>query len=224
MTPCCELRALDATNNSGLWIRWTTLGHELKALHIMKSVGLWLTWTNLGHELRALNAMNNLCMLMTWTTLSHELRSLDSINSSMLWMIHMIMGHELKNLDAMNNWGLWMIWMILGHELKALDTMNNSGLWMTKWLRVVCSTAKMLWTPHYCGWYELLTTQGYGWLNDFGSWAQDPRCYEHLIIMDDMNVSRSCDLRPLDAMSNLGLRMIWMILGREPIALNAMKS
>ena len=39
-----------------------------------------------------------------------------------------------------------------------------------------------------------------------------------------MNDLGSCDIRPLDAMNNLGLRMICMILGHEPIAFDAMKS
>ena len=61
-------------------------------------------------------------------------------------------------------------------------------------------------------------------MDDFVSWAQDPRCYEHLIIVDDINDAGSRDLRPLDSMNNLGLRIIWMILGCEPMALNVMKS
>ena len=33
--------------------------------------------------------------------------------------------------------------------------------------------------------------------------------------VDDMNDLGSHELRPLDAMNNLGLRVIWMILGWE---------
>ena len=39
--------------------------------------------------------------------------------------------------------------------------------------------------------------------------------------LNSMNNSGSCEPRPLDAM-NLGLRMIRMILGCEPISLNVM--
>ena len=38
MTPGHKLKALDAMNNSGLWITWTTLGHELRALDVMNKV------------------------------------------------------------------------------------------------------------------------------------------------------------------------------------------
>ena len=34
------------------------------------------------------------------------------------------------------------------------------------------------------------------------------RCYEKISFIDDMNDSRSHDLRPLDAMTNSRLRMI----------------
>ena len=43
MTMGRELKALDAKNNSGLWIIWATLGHELMALNLVNNVGLWLT-------------------------------------------------------------------------------------------------------------------------------------------------------------------------------------
>ena len=42
--------------------------------------------------------------------------------------------------------------------------------------------------------------------------------------MDDMNNSVSYELRPLDAMNNIGLRMTSMILGREPMILNSMNN
>ena len=46
--------------------------------------------------------------------------------------------------------------------------------------------------------------------------------YDQLRVVDDMNESGSKELRPLDAMTSSGLWMILMILGCEPIALNAM--
>ena len=42
--------------------------------------------------------------------------------------------------------------------------------------------------------------------------------------MDDMNDSGFRELSPLDAMNNLGLRVIWTILGHEPIALDDMNN
>ena len=42
--------------------------------------------------------------------------------------------------------------------------------------------------------------------------------------MDDMNNSGCYELRPLDAMKNIGLRVICMILGHEPMILNVMNN
>ena len=39
-----------------------------------------------------------------------------------------------------------------------------------------------------------------------------------------MNDSVSHDLRPLDVLNSLGLRIISMILGHEPLSLNAMNN
>ena len=48
-----------------------------------------------------------------------------------------------------------------------------------------------------------------------GSWAQGDGCFELLSIVNYMNDLISRELRPLDAMSSLGLWMIWMILHHE---------
>ena len=42
--------------------------------------------------------------------------------------------------------------------------------------------------------------------------------------MDDVNNLGSCELRPLDAMNNLGIRMISTILGHEPMNFNIMNN
>ena len=42
--------------------------------------------------------------------------------------------------------------------------------------------------------------------------------------MDDMNDLESYELRPLDAINNSGLWMIWLILGREPMVPNSMNN
>ena len=47
------------------------------------------------------------------------------------------------------------------------------------------------------------------------SWAQGYGCFKQLSIVNDMNDMISYELRPLDAMSNLRLWMIWMILCNE---------
>ena len=39
-----ELKALDALNNSRLWMTWVTPGHEPMALDAMKSSELWMIW------------------------------------------------------------------------------------------------------------------------------------------------------------------------------------
>ena len=48
-----------------------------------------------------------------------------------------------------------------------------------------------------------------------GSWAQGYGYFEKLNIVNDMNDLISRELRPLDAMSSLGLWMISMILSHE---------
>ena len=48
-------------------------------------------------------------------------------------------------------------------------------------------------------------------LNDYGSWVESSRCYAQLNIVDNLNDSGSRELKPLDTMNNLGLRIIWMI-------------
>ena len=55
----CDLKALDAMNNLGLWMKWRTWGRVLKALDVMNNSWLWMTWMTLGRELRDLNVMNN---------------------------------------------------------------------------------------------------------------------------------------------------------------------
>ena len=59
-------------------------------------------------------------------------------------------------------------------------------------------------------------------MNDSMWWAQGSRCYEKLKVVDDMNNLDSHKLRPLDAMNNLGLRVIWTVIGHEEKAPNVM--
>ena len=47
------------------------------------------------------------------------------------------------------------------------------------------------------------------------SWAKGYGCYEQLSIMDDMNDSRSCEVKPIDAKYNSKLWMIWICVLRE---------
>ena len=42
-TPGCEVRALYAMNNSGLWLTRMNLNHELKALNTINNPRLWVT-------------------------------------------------------------------------------------------------------------------------------------------------------------------------------------
>ena len=49
----------------------------------------------------------------------------------------------------------------------------------------------------------------------FRSLAKGSGCYEQLKVVDDMNDSGSLELKPLDGMNNLGVWMIWTILGHE---------
>ena len=119
-----------------------------------------------------------------------------------------LISRELRPLDVMSSLGLWMIWMILDHELRVVDDMNDmndSKLWAhnsryDEQLKVVVD------------------------MNDFESWPQDCGCYEQLRVVDGMNDSKSYELRPHDTMNNLELWIIWMILGRELMALISMNS
>ena len=43
MTSSCELKAVDAIKNLGLWMTRTTSGWEFKAQDAMNSSGLWMT-------------------------------------------------------------------------------------------------------------------------------------------------------------------------------------
>ena len=52
-----QLRALDAINNSRLWMTSATLSCKIKALDFMNSFGLWMTLATLGRDIRALDAM-----------------------------------------------------------------------------------------------------------------------------------------------------------------------
>ena len=42
MTPGRELKALNGTNNSGLWLTRMNLGYVLKALDAMNNLELWM--------------------------------------------------------------------------------------------------------------------------------------------------------------------------------------
>ncbi|RVW71898.1 hypothetical protein CK203_058392 [Vitis vinifera] len=66
-----ESRALDAMNNSGLWLISMILGRELKDLVAMNSAGL-----TLEHELKALDAINNSGFYLKSMTPSCELKAL----------------------------------------------------------------------------------------------------------------------------------------------------
>ena len=59
---------------------------------------------------------------------------------------------------------------------------------------------------------------------NFGSLAQGSRCYEQLTIEVDMNDLVCHDLWPPDAINSSRLRMISMILGREPMSPNVMNN
>ena len=61
-------------------------------------------------------------------------------------------------------------------------------------------------------------------MNDSMSWAQGSRCYEQLRAMDDINNSGFTELKTLDVINNSSLYMIWMIMGYNIKALNAMNS
>ena len=55
----CELRALDSMNSLGMWMTWTTPGHEPKALDAMNNTVLWMIWMTQVHKLKALFVVNS---------------------------------------------------------------------------------------------------------------------------------------------------------------------
>ena len=61
-------------------------------------------------------------------------------------------------------------------------------------------------------------------MKDSKSYAHGSRYYEQLKVLDEMNDSRSRYLRLLDAINNSRSRITRMILGYEPMTLNAMNS
>ena len=73
VSKCYELvRIVDDMNDLGSW----TKGY----IYATNILGLWLTWTTPGHELRALDAKNSLGFSMTCDTLDRELKDLVVIN------------------------------------------------------------------------------------------------------------------------------------------------
>ena len=59
-------------------------------------------------------------------------------------------------------------------------------------------------------------------MNDSRSWAQGSKCNEQLRAVDDMNNSRSHELRELDVVKRAGLWILCMILGCKLKASNAL--
>ena len=125
----CDLKALDAMNNSRRPKTTKSPGHELKPLDSMIISGLWKTWTTLGLTLKALDAMD----------------------SSRLWLTWMIVGaqgfrfyEELKAFDDMSHSRSW------DQGFKAL-----SCRWCEK-LLVVSSRLIILWRTQGYGWHEWL--------------------------------------------------------------------
>ena len=121
----CDLRLLDAMNNSSLRMIWTILGCEPMALNAKNSLGLCMTWMNLDHELRT---------LVLWTTQGYGLYKENNYGS-----------RELRPFDAFESLGVLIIWMILvmclwlqmpltthgcgWHEWLWVMSMNDSGSW-----------------------------------------------------------------------------------------------
>ena len=158
---------------------------------------------------------------------SYELRPLDAMNNIRLRIIQMILGHKPMIQNAMNNSGFWITWMTPGHKLKVLDDMNNSRSLNLKPLDAMNnSRLRMTWTI-LC--YEPLTLNA---MNSSGlcmKWMTPGhelrnRCYEQLNVVDDMNGYESHEFRPLDAMKNSRVWMIWIIFCHMPIALNTMNN
>ena len=88
-------------------------------------------------------------------------------------------------------------------QLRAIDDMNDSESWAQGY--------------RYYEQFKVFHDMNYS-----VSWVCGSKFYDQLRIVNDMNYLGSNELKPLDAMTSSGLWMIWMILGCEPMALNAM--
>ena len=192
---------------------WKSLGREFRALDAMNRSELWMTWMILCHKLKPLNVMNH--SGLTWMTLGYELSALNTMNNSGSWLTWKIPSHELKVLNVMNNLRLWTTWMKQGHELKDLNTMNNSELWLT-WTTPIYKLRDLDAINHLevlIGWATLVHEL----------WASG--CHEKLsapnsILTSGLWMTYATPghlLRPLDAMNNLELWMIWMT--HDPMSL-----
>ena len=109
--------------------------------------------------------------------------------------------YELRDKNDMNYYWSWAYELKCYEQLRVVDDMNNSRSWAAgsrcyEQLKVVVD------------------------MKDFELGAIGSRCYEQLGVVDDMNDLRSRDLRPLDAMNNSRLRMIWTILSCKLMTLN----
>ena len=96
-----------------------------------------------------------------------------------------------------------------------MDDMNDSGLWAQgsryyEQLRVVVDTNDSSSWAHDSKCYEQLKAMND--INYSGSWAEGYGCYEKVSIMHHMNDSRSHEVKPIDAMYNSKLWMIWIYL------------
>ena len=107
--------------------------------------------------------------------------------------------------DDMNDVGVWAQGLICYEQLKVVVDMNDSSSW-----------------AQGSRYYEQLRAMVD--MKDFKLWAQGSRFYEQLRVIGDMNNSGSYELRHLDAMNNIRLRVVRMILGHELMILNAMNN
>ena len=163
-----------------------------------------MTWTTLSGVLWALDA------IITRGYGGHEWLRVMSLRLQMLW--------KVKVRDDMNDSGSWSqgsrfyenLKAIddtkdLGHGLSGLNSMNSLGLLM-RW-RTPIHVFRAL--------NSMNTLKTMDDMCHSRSWAKGYEYLEQLSIVNDMNDLISHELRPWDAMSSLGLWMIWMILCHE---------
>ena len=156
---------------------WKITSHGLRGLNAMNNLGLLMTWTTLGHVVRALNAwttqsygwyvplwVTSLRLWMFWTTKHCEIYEWLDI----LWA---------KAIKCYEQLRLWMIWMILNHELRVVDDMNDFELWAHnsrcyEQLKVMVDMNDFRSWAQGSGCYEQLRVVGN--MNDSGSYELMP--------------------------------------------------
>ena len=143
----------------------------------------------------------------------------------------------LQNLDSSCNLAAILLchglYQVLPHSWLVLMIKNLSKTsklaknWLVMFARVLNVPIKLKGNKYYSKVFKRVYKKLWKstfWVVITRSIALGSGCYEQLRIVEDMDALGCHGLRPLVAMKNSGMWMIWTILGHEPKALNVMNS